>query len=113
MEGNMTDQFSLFPEPHDPKSRSTDPSTSHAAAVYLNIGKVEQEVMWAISKHPDGAIYDEVVALLPHRRVHSIQPRFAPLRRSGQIVKIGERRSKLSGRNQSVYILGEQDDTKL
>jgi hypothetical protein len=111
MEGDMTDQFSLFPEPHDPKSRSTDPSTSHSAAVYLNVGKVEEEVMWAISKYPDGAIYDEVVALLPHRRVHSIQPRFAPLRRSGQIVKIGERRSKLSGRNQSVYILGEQDDT--
>jgi len=109
----MNDQFSLFPEPHDPKSRSTDPSTSHAAAVYLNVGKVEEEVMWAISKYPDGAIYDEVVALLPHRRVHSIQPRFAPLRRSKQIVKIGERRSKLSGRNQSVYILGEQDDTKL
>jgi hypothetical protein len=111
MEGNMSDQFSLFPEPHDPKSRSTDPSTSHAAAVYLNIGKVEEEVMWAISMHPDGAIYDEVVILLPHRRVHSIQPRFAPLRRSGQIVKIGERRSKLSGRNQSVYILGDKDDT--
>jgi len=109
----MTDQFSLFPEPHDPKSRSTDPSTSHSAAVYLNVGKVEEEVMWAISKYPDGAIYDEVVALLPHRRVHSIQPRFAPLRRSGQIVKIGERRSKLSGRNQSVYILGEIHDTKL
>jgi len=107
----MNDQFDLFPEPHDPKSRSTDPSTSHAAAVYLNIGKVEQEVMWAISKYPDGAIYDEVVALLPHRRVHSIQPRFAPLRRSGQIVKIGGRRSKLSGRNQSVYILGDKDDT--
>ena len=109
----MNDQFSLFPEPHDPKSRGTDPSTSRSAAVLLNIGKVEQEVMWAISKFSEGAIYDDVVALLPHRRVHSIQPRFAPLRRSGQIVKIGERRSKLSGRNQSVYILGEQDDTKL
>ena len=109
----MNNQFDLFPEPHDPKSRSTDPNTSHSAAVYLNIGHVESEVMWAISKYPDGAIYDEVVAHLPHRRVHSIQPRFAPLRRSGQIVKIGERRSKLSGRNQSVYILGEQDDTKL
>jgi len=107
----MNDQFSLFPEPHDPKSRSTDPSTSHSAAVYLNVGKVEEEVMWAISKYPEGAIYDEVVALLPHRRVHSIQPRFAPLRRSGQIVKIGERRSKLSGRNQSVYILGEQHES--
>jgi hypothetical protein len=107
----MNDQFSLFPEPHDPKSRSNDPSTSHSAAVYLNVGKVEEEVMWAISKYPEGAIYDEVVALLPHRRVHSIQPRFAPLRRSGQIVKIGERRSKLSGRLQSVYILGEQHES--
>ena len=107
----MNDQFSLFPEPHDPKSRSNDPSTSHSAAVYLNVGKVEEEVMWAISKYPEGAIYDEVVALLPHRRVHSIQPRFAPLRRSGQIVKIGERRSKLSGRLQSVYILGEQNES--
>lgn len=107
----MNDQFSLFPEPHDPKSRSSDPSTSHSAAVYLNVGKVEEEVMWAISKYPEGAIYDEVVALLPHRRVHSIQPRFAPLRRSGQIVKIGERRSKLSGRLQSVYILGEQNES--
>ena len=109
----MSDQFSLFPEPHDPKSRSTDPATSPSAAVYLNVGKVEEEVMWAISKYPDGAIYDEVVARLPHRRVHSIQPRFAPLRRSGQIVKIGERRSKLSGRNQSVYILGGKDEERL
>jgi len=110
----MTDNrtMDLFDEPprkrlKEPKSRNTDPLTSHTAAMYLDIGKVEEEVYWAISHFPSGCIYDQVVEMLPHRRVHSIQPRFAPMRRNGIILAIGKRVSSRTGRKQTIYIINK------
>jgi hypothetical protein len=91
-----------------PLERNTDPETSRTAHKYLDTGKVEQEVCWAIGHFPDGCIYDDVVDLLPHRRVHSIQPRFAPLLRKGFIVATGEYRMGKSRRYQRVVKLNKE-----
>lgn len=103
----------MFSEPprkaiSTPKARSTDPLTSHTAAMYLDVGKVEDEVCWAIAQFPAGCIYDQVVDMLPHRRVHSIQPRFAPLRRRHRIIAIGLRVSTRTGRKQTVYVVNKE-----
>jgi len=115
MEVGMIDDrtMDLFGEPPrkssgEPKARRSDPLTSHTAALFLNIAKVESEVCWAIGMYPNGCIYDEVIALLPNRRVHSIQPRFAPLRRKKQILAIGKRISTRTGRKQTVYVLNKE-----
>ncbi len=106
----------LFDEPprkkvsSEPKARKSDPLTSHTAAMFLNIAKVESEVCWAIGMYPNGCIYDEVVALLPNRRVHSIQPRFAPLRRKRQIIAIGKQVSTRTGRKQTVYVINKENN---
>ena len=105
----------LFGEPPrkssgEPKARRSDPLTSHTAALFLNIAKVESEVCWAIGMYPNGCIYDEVIALLPNRRVHSIQPRFAPLRRKRQIIAIGKRVSTRTGRKQTVYVINKENN---
>jgi hypothetical protein len=88
-----------------PLSRKTDPRTSSLATRFLDVGKIEAEVIWAISHFPHGCIYDDVVRLLPRRRVHSIQPRFAPLIRKKLIVATGEKRLGISGRYQRVVKL--------
>src|SRR5512137_1448779 len=111
MEVGMIDDrtMDLFDEPprkgssSNPKARRSDPLTSHTAALFLNIDKVESEVCWAIGMYPNGCIYDEVIALLQNRRVHSIQPRFAPLRRKLKIIAIGKRVSTRTRRKQTVY----------
>jgi hypothetical protein len=114
--GMMDDRtMDLFGDPPrkssgEPKARRSDPLTSHTAALFLNIDKVEAEVCWAISMYPNGCIYDEVIALLPHRRVHSIQPRFAPLRRKRKIIVLGQRVSSRTGRKQTVYIISKESN---
>jgi hypothetical protein len=117
MEVGMIDDrtMDLFGEPPrrssgSPKARKSDPLTSHTAALFLNIDKVEAEVCWAISMYPNGCIYDEVIALLPNRRVHSIQPRFAPLRRKRKIIALGKRVSSRTGRKQTVYIICKENN---
>jgi len=92
-----------------PLSRSNDPNTSVTATKYLNIGKIESEVIWAIAHFPNGCIYDDVVRFLPERRVHSIQPRFAPLLRKRIIVDTGEKRMGICGRYQRVVKLNIKD----
>ena len=104
----------LFPSPKGrqnfslgstPLSRNTDPSTSVTATKYTDVGKLEQEVLWAVSHFPDGCIYDDVIAMLPERRVHSIQPRFAPLIRKNLLQVLDEKRMGASGRLQRVVRL--------
>jgi len=91
-----------------PLARNTDPETSRLAYKYLDTNKIEEEVCWAIGHFPDGCIYDDVVRLLPHRRVHSIQPRFAPLLRKRVIVATGEFRVGMAGRRQRVVKLNKE-----
>jgi len=93
-----------------PLERNTDPETSKTAHKYLDTNKLEQEVCWAIGHFPEGCIYDDVIELLPHRRVHSIQPRFAPLLRKGFIVATGESRIGKAGRYQRVVQLNKETE---
>ena len=90
----MTDAYMMV--------RNTDPDTSHAAAESFTPAEMETLVLNAISKFPDGCIADDIEAMFPHIRSHSITPRFAPLLRSGCIVDTGERRMANSKRGQRV-----------
>ena len=90
----MTDAYMMV--------RNTDPDTSHAAAESFTPAEMEALVLNAISKFPDGCIADDIEAMFPHIRSHSITPRFAPLLRSGCIVDTGERRMAKSKRGQRV-----------
>jgi hypothetical protein len=116
MEGCDMSQLDMFSEPPKPRkqygstplARNTDPETSRQAYKYLDTNKIEKEVCWAIAQFPEGCIYDDVVALLPHRRVHSIQPRFAPLLRKRFIVLTGESRFGRAGRKQRVFKINKE-----
>lgn len=88
-----------------PLARNTDPSTSFTAFQHLDVGRLEQEVCWAIGQFPQGCIYDDVARLLPNRRQHSLRPRFAPLLRRGLIVATGEFRVGSKQRRQRVVKL--------
>ena len=90
----MTDAYMMV--------RNTDPDTSHAAAESFTPAEMEALVLNAISKFPDGCIADDIEAMFPHIRSHSITPRFAPLLRNGCIVDTGERRMAKSKRGQRV-----------
>ena len=105
------DMFDDQPKPSSSRalSRRNDPETSVTATKYTNINKLEAEVVWAIAHFMDGCIYDDVIKLLPHRRVHSIQPRFAPLLRKRIIINTGEKRVGLSGRKQRVVKINLKD----
>lgn len=85
-----------------PLHRRSDPETSKTATKFTDTSKLEGDVLWAISQFPQGCIYDDVVELLPHIRVHSIQPRFAPLIRKNLITVLPEKRAGKSGRLQRV-----------
>lgn len=82
--------------------RNTDPDTSHAAAESFTPAEMESLVLEAIAKFPNGCIADDIEAMFPHIRSHSITPRFAPLLRNGCIVDTGERRMAKSKRGQRV-----------
>jgi hypothetical protein len=82
--------------------RTDDPDTSHVAAESFDPAAMEALVLNAVAKFPNGCIADDIEALFPHIRSHSITPRFAPLLRAGCIVDTGERRRAKSGRPQRV-----------
>ena len=82
--------------------RTSDPDTSHAAALAVDTAHMEQIVYEVICKYPDGCIADDVERQLSDFRSHSITPRFAPLIRKGYIFDTGERRMASSGRSQRV-----------
>ena len=103
------DMFGGKPSLRKGMSRRNDPETSVTATKYTNTNRLEAEVVWAIAHFMDGCIYDDVIKLLHHRRVHSIQPRFAPLLRKRIIIATGEKRVGLSGRKQRVVKINLRD----
>ena len=96
--------YDLFDFGTDPKElvRTTDPDTSHEAALTVDTSHLESLVYEVICKHPNGVIADDVERELSYLRSHSITPRFAPLIRKGFIFDTGERRMASSGRSQRV-----------
>jgi hypothetical protein len=85
-------------------ARTDDPDTSHAAAqsMALDVNALEALVLETIARFPNGCISDDVKAANPQYRRQSLNPRFAPLLRSGAIIDTGERRMSKSGRSQRV-----------
>ena len=83
-------------------SRGSDPYTSHAAALSIDTNQMEAMVLEAVAKFPNGCIADDIKAMFPHIRRHSLVPRFAPLLRCGAIIDTGETRIASSGRSQRV-----------
>jgi hypothetical protein len=83
-------------------ARTDDPDTSHAAARSIDASALEALVLETIARFPDGCIADDVKAANPQHRRTTLNPRFAPLLRSGAIVDTGERRIAASGRSQRV-----------
>jgi len=90
----MTDPYMMV--------RTDDPDTSHVAAESFDPSRMEALVLEAVAKFPNGCIADDIKAMFPSIRRHTINPRFAPLLRAGCIVDTGERRKAKSGRGQRV-----------
>ena len=88
-------------------ARSTDPSTSHAAAKSINASKLESLVLACLSNH--GPMTAEQVALQVNRTLQTITPRFAPLCDKQMIEKVmtpdgyKKERSRVTGRLRLVY----------
>lgn len=83
-------------------ARVSDPDTSREAALSIDTSRMEAMVLEAIAQFPEGCIADDLKAMFPHIRRHSLMPRIAPLLRCGAIIDTGERRMAASGRNQRV-----------
>ena len=83
-------------------ARTDDPDTSHAAAHSIDATALEALVLATIAQFPNGCIADDIKVANPQHRRTSLNPRMAPLLRSGAIVDTGERRMAASGRSQRV-----------
>jgi len=81
--------------------RRDDPVTSYEAAEKIDTTKMEQMVLEAIKRFPEGCISDEVLAEFPHLPYSSVTGRFKALYEKGHIEIIGVRKGK-SGRNQRI-----------
>lgn len=68
-------------------ARTTDPTTSSAAAASVDVSKLEQAVLRALRAFGPTTMH-QVAEVLGIGLV-SISPRFAPLRRAGRIVAVG------------------------
>lgn len=82
-------------------ARSTDPQTSHDAAVTINMAALEQTVFDAISA-AGGLTTHELSERLSLSLV-SVSPRMRPLCRKGKIMDSGERRAGSNGRKSIVW----------
>jgi len=72
-------------------ARKPDPETSHAAAARVNTRSLKQVIMAELSLSPGGLNGTEL-AYISKRKLNSLTPRFAELRREGLIVDGGKRR---------------------
>lgn len=81
--------------------RRDDPVTSYEAAEKIDTTKMEQMVLEAIKRFPEGCISDEVLAEFPHLPYSSVTGRFKALYEKGYIEITGVRKGK-SGRNQRI-----------
>lgn len=91
-------------------ARQSDPSTSHEAAASFDPTDLEQVVLGAVMMHPEGAIQDDVLAVLEPQgyKYGTITPRFRSLMNKGLLVPTGEKRKAKSGRSQRVLKVNPQ-----
>jgi len=81
-------------------ARSSDPSTSHLAALSINASALEKACLWSLGKSPKTT---EEVAEDTGYSLQSITPRMAPLRSRGMVADTGLRRAGASGRKRIVW----------
>lgn len=88
-------------------ARGSDPSTSHAAAASFDPTDLEQVVLGAVLLHTNGAIQDDVLAVLEPKgyKYGTITPRFRSLLNKELLVPTGEKRKAKSGRSQRVLMV--------
>lgn len=88
------------------------PATSIAAAKSVDMTHLEQVVLEVIKGFGvAGCISDEVQALLPELSYSSVTARFKSLEERGEIVRDGDTRPGLSGRQQQVMRTAEHAST--
>lgn len=81
----------------------TAAATSVAAAKSVNMTHLEEVVLEVITKTSfDGCISDEIQGALPHLSYSSVTARFKSLEERGEIVREGDTRPGVSGRQQYV-----------
>jgi hypothetical protein len=81
--------------------RRDDPVTSYEAAEKIDTTKMEQMVLDAIKRFPEGCIADEVLDQLPQYSYSSVTSRFSALLRRNHIEIVGTRPGR-SGRQQRI-----------
>jgi hypothetical protein len=84
-------------------ARTTDPSTSKAAAASVDTERLYEAVTAAIRTFGEnGCTIDELLAAMPGYNYNAVSPRIAPLERKGLVVRNGDTRRGVSGRQQLV-----------
>ena len=93
----------LFDTPAYKLVRNDDPSTSHDAAEQLDVNKMEQTVLAAITTFGvNGCISDDVLSLLSSYRYSTVTARYKQLKEKGLIRVDSRKRKGQSGRKQFV-----------
>ena len=93
----------LFDTPAFKLARSHDPSTSHDAADKLNVNKMEQIVLAAITSFGNaGCISDDVLRILSWHRYSTVTARYKQLKEKGLIFVDTRKRKGESGRQQLI-----------
>jgi Fic family protein len=90
-------------------ARSTDPQTSHEAAISVDANRLEMVVLAEFRNAKKGLTADELAKRLPGLPLNTITPRIAPLVRKGYLMPTG-RRKAASGRFQRVLEWVEPDN---
>lgn len=90
-------------------ARSSDPSTSQAAARSLKTSELEGVVLAKLKTFRKGATSDELARALGLSR-DSVSPRMKPLVSKGHVVDSGKKRPGDSGRAQIVWRVFDSSD---
>lgn len=89
-----------------PRARTTDPSTSHAAAASMKSAAIAQRMaaLGCLSAYPEGLVHSEIDELLTWP-AHTAGRRLPELREMGLAQKTGQQRKTSSGRFAAVYAI--------
>lgn len=83
------------------RARTTDPTTSQAAADSMTVTPIEAECLRVIRQAP-GGLTSEEIAEQTRLSLVTVSPRLRPLLESGHIYRLGTRKNR-SGRHAIVW----------
>jgi predicted ArsR family transcriptional regulator len=84
-------------------ARNTDPDTSWDAAETVDVTRLEELVVQALTKNPTGLTTEELSSRMRLSLV-TVSPRMRPLEKKGKVVRSGKRPNR-SGREAIVWKL--------